>query len=139
VVSGRRPQRVFFDSNAPAGHSENPLGPSFSDESMVPIFIRTCLRYGPFFIYIWDHFCPKTIRDVAGAWGSLFKNEGKRAKTLQKGAPKAGGDPHAPALAMNKKGTCIASKITPCVKTSTYATKKLISKLFWSPVIWDYR
>jgi hypothetical protein len=44
-------------------------------------------------------------------------------------------DPHAPALAMNKKGTCIASKITHCVKTNTYGTKKLISKLFSTPVI----
>jgi hypothetical protein len=37
------------------------------------------------------HSCPKRVRDVAGAWGSLFKNEGNRAKTLQKGSPKAGG------------------------------------------------
>jgi hypothetical protein len=44
-------------------------------------------------------------------------------------------DPHAPASAMQKKGTCIASKITHCVKTNTYASKKLISKLFWTPVI----
>jgi hypothetical protein len=29
------------------------------------------------------------------------------------------------------------SKITPCVKTNTYATKKLISKLFWTPVLTD--
>jgi hypothetical protein len=43
-------------------------------------------------------------------------------------------DPHAPALAMQKKGTSIASKITHCVKTNTYATKKLILKLFWTPV-----
>ncbi|MEJ2725765.1 MAG: hypothetical protein P8175_14205, partial [Deltaproteobacteria bacterium] len=35
----------------------------------------------------------KRFRSNAGAWGSLLKNEGKRAKTLQKGAPKAGGDP----------------------------------------------
>jgi hypothetical protein len=33
------------------------------------------------------------------------------------------------------KGTCIASKITHCVKTHTYATKKLISKFFWTPVV----
>ncbi|MEJ2723212.1 MAG: hypothetical protein P8175_00950, partial [Deltaproteobacteria bacterium] len=55
----------------------------------------------------------KRFGDVAGVWGS---------------------DPHAPALAMQKKGTCIASKITHCVKRNNYATKKLISKLFCTPV-----
>jgi hypothetical protein len=43
-------------------------------------------------------------------------------------------DLHAPALAMQKKGTCIASKIAHYVKTNTYAIKKLISKLFWTPL-----
>jgi hypothetical protein len=32
------------------------------------------------------------------------------------------------------KKTSITNKITHCVKTNTYATKKLISKLFWTPV-----
>jgi hypothetical protein len=64
--------------------------------------------------------------------GDFFsKTRGTRAKTLQKGAPKAGGNPHAPA----KRGIRIASKITHCAKTNTYATEKLISKLFWTPVI----
>ena len=36
----------------------------------------------------------KRFYRVAGAWGSLFKNEGAPGKTVQKGEAKAGGDPH---------------------------------------------
>jgi HSP20 family protein len=50
-VSGRRPQRVFFDSKAPASHSENPVEPSSSDKSMLLLVMGTHLPDEPEDLY----------------------------------------------------------------------------------------
>jgi hypothetical protein len=41
------PQRVVFDSKAPASHSENPVGPSFSDKSILGLVTGTHLPDDP--------------------------------------------------------------------------------------------